>query len=383
MSEPADDRGTQLRETFWQTPPSRPPGLEFVRAGSPFASRAAPLCELIEVRVEEMRPFTLVAAYLSRLLVAEIGGVKAALSEAIERLRGEESIKGAYIPAVITDIAKPTAIDACVRNGIAVLDMRGTCVVRTSGIYIHVVGADPVEPPAKNRLFAGGSSLIVRHLLTTVAFQPPETAKTVQGVARHVGLSYSHAHGIMMRLEREGFLFRASSRRGFRLRDPVALLRAWRDSKERTARVLQGFRLASTARDALADGARRLERTTGYAPLFTLGSALTDEEGFATATCHGVYCRGDLSGIAECFELGTDKPYNFYALVPDDDVWTERGGLLERDPSSHGALDLIGMRRVSLPQLVVDFATLPDENLEKSDTLLLAYSKLVKPHRSS
>lgn len=383
MSEAADDRGTKLRDGFWQTPPSRPPGLDLERAGSAFAGQAGEVCELIDVRIEGVRPFTLVATYLSRLLVAEISGVKASLSKAIERLRGGESIKGAYVPAVVTDIAKPTAIEACLRNGIAVLDMRGTCVIRTSGIYIYVVGADPVEVPAKNRIYAGGSSLIVRHLLTTVAFQPSETAKTVQVIARHVGLSYSHAHGIMMRLERDGFLFRASSRRGFRLLDPVALLRAWRDSKERTARVLQGFHLASTSRGALAEGARRLQQATGYAPLFTLGSALTDEEGFATAACHGVYCRGDLSGIAECFELGTEKPYNFYALVPHDDVWTDRGGLLERDPSRIGVSEPAGLVRVSLPQLVVDFATLPVEDVEKSDTLLLSYSKLVKSVRST
>ena len=50
---------------------------------------------------------------------------------------------------------------------------------------------------------------------------------------------------------------------------------------------VQGFRAPSTTREALAEGARRMQQTAAYRPVFTLGSALRDEEGFGDSGNRG------------------------------------------------------------------------------------------------
>lgn len=314
----------------------------------------------------------LAIAYEAPFMVREIGSLKRRLAELVERRAEEDAMRTSWFPAVVTDAARPAAIEACAREGVALLDLRGTFILHGAGVYVHVVGDDDVERARQDRLFSGKSSLLVRHLLSTVAFARPAPTKTAQRYARELAMSYAHAHSVLTRLEREGFMHRTSARAGFTLVDAPGLLRAWRESGDRAARYVHGFASGSTERGALAAAARRLLQETGEQARFTLGSALEGSERSDMPLQHGVYCRADLARVVECFGLRREGPHDFFVLFPDDEQWTERGGLLEL--GREGASDVDGISCVALPQLVIDFATIGDEpDEERADALFETY----------
>lgn len=264
-------------------------------------------------------------------------------------------------------------------------------MVSAPGVFIFVEGKGSVDRPWRGRLFSGKASRVVRFLLTKVAFEPVVVPRTAQAIASACDLSYVYAHGVLTKLEREGFVDRKSSHAGFRLKDPLRLLRAWIASGQRTAVAIESFNAPATSRKALADAAKKIRDTTGDVPLFSLASALEPEEIHVAALPHGAYWTGELTPLVEGFGLRRTTPHNFLVLRPDPLVWTAAGGLLLVDggnPEPVGAHDAperersaqTELRRVSLPQLAADFATLPGRGREQADFLLGLYAKRL-PYR--
>ena len=278
------------------------------------------------------------------------------------------------VPTIITDLAKPSVVAACEQRGIALLDRRGTIVLNAPPSFIHVVGRAAVEPTLRGRLFSGKASRIVRFLLSVAATESPPVARSTRTIAAACDLSYVYAYGVLTKLERDGFVDRSSPHGGFRLRNPVRLLEAWIASGEQAAHAIEAFYCPVTSRQSLFVAANRVAGATGTAPLFTLASALEEDEVHVAALPHGIYWPGELSPIVEAFGLTRMTPRNFRVLLPDPIVWTTAGGLLQDDPSRPASHDAIGQNRVCMPQLIVDFSAIQGRGHEQAEFLLAQYA---------
>jgi len=86
---------------------------------------------------------TLVIAFRSVVTPRDVLKVREQLRAVIDdlRLRGDSASGGvAYVPALATDVASTSVVDACVREDVALLDRRGTMIVHQGPVYVHVVG---------------------------------------------------------------------------------------------------------------------------------------------------------------------------------------------------------------------------------------------------
>lgn len=378
---------TTFRDTFWGAPPRLPEGIALERREPIAVTRAGrggtAVYDLLDLVTPTAR-VPLVVAYQTRLLAGQVDKLRDRLLALAEQRRDKATAAGTKtadtLPAIATDVAKPSVVDACRRAGIAVLDQRGTIVASAPGVFVFVEGKGTVDRPWRGRLFSGKASRVVRFLLTKAAFEPVVVPRTAQAIASECDLSYVYAHGVLTKLEREGFVDRRSSHAGFRLKDPLGLLRAWIASGERTAVAVESFNAPATSRNAIADAAKKLKDATGDVPLFSLASALDPDEVHVAALPRGAYWTGELAPLIESFGLRRTTPHNFLVLRPDPIVWTAAGGLFLVDGSRSEPVGADGFRRVALPQLAADFATLPGRGREQADFLLGLYAKRV-PYR--
>jgi hypothetical protein len=383
-----DPRETTLRDAFWAALPTLPDGLALDRREPIVVTRAGrggtSVYDLLDLTTPATK-VSLLAAYQERLLATHVEKLRERLTAlAVQRRerRDAEGLRPApdAAPIIVTDVAKPSVIDACRRAGVGVLDRRGTLIVNAPGIYIHVEGKGVVERAWKGRLFSGKASRVVRFFLTTAAFETTTVPRTAKVVASACDLSYVYAHGVLTKLEQQGFIERRSSHSGFRLKDPISLLKAWIASDERTAVAVEGFYCPSTTKAALAAAAKKLKDAAGDAPLFTIASALEPDEVHVAGLAHGAYWNGELDSIVDAFGLKRTTPHNFLVLRPDPIVWTSAGGLLLVDVTRPEPIGADGFRRVALAQVAADFATLQGRGREQADFLLGVYAKKL-PYR--
>lgn len=377
-----------LRDAFWAALPSLPEGIAVERREPVVVTRpgrgGTSIYDLIDLTTPAGR-VPLVAAYQERLLASHIDKLKDRLTAIAVQRREKRAAEGLRpspdaLPTIITDVAKPSVIEACRRAGVAVLDRRGTLIVNAPPIFIHVEGKGSVERAWKGRLFSGKASRVVRFLLTTAAAETVTVPRTAQAIASACDLSYVYAHGVLTKLEQQAFVERRSSHSGFRLKDPIGLLKAWIASGERTAVAVEGFYCPATTRPALIAAAKKLKDATGDVPLFTIASALEPDEIHVAGLANGAYWNGELDTIVDAFGLKRTTPHNFLVLRPDPLVWTAAGGLLLIDPTRPDTNADNGFRRVALPQVGADFATLQGRGREQADFLLGIYAKKL-PYR--
>jgi hypothetical protein len=373
-----------LRESFWALPPELPDGLRLERREPIVVTRpgrgGASVFELIDLSAPSLE---LIAAYQSRLLAGQVSKLKRQLetvgSQRIERQRAEgRTTPAALHPAIITDAAKPSVIEACQRESVAILDSRGTCIVSAGGVFVYVKGKRPIERRWKGSLFSGKASRIVRFLLTKAAFEPALKHRSVQAFATECDLSHAYSHGVLNKLEREGFVDRTTARGGFHVKDPLGLLRAWVESGERTAAAVEGFYAPDTTAERLAKAAKLVEEAEDISIVFSLASALEPDQVHVAGLPHGAYWPGDLAAIVEALNLKRTTPHNFLVLRPDPLVWTEAGGVLMSDPEQVATLPVYP--RVALPQVIADFATLSGRGRQQADFLVGVYAKRL-PYR--
>lgn len=378
---------TTLRDAFWASLPTLPDGLALDRREPIVITRVGrggtSVYDVVELTTPSTR-VSLLVAYQERLLVTHVEKLHERLTALAVQRREKRDAEGLRpapdaVPMIVTDVVKPSVIDACRRAGVAVLDRRGTLIVNAPGVFIHVEGKGVVERSWKGRLFSGKASRVVRFFLTSAAFETVAVPRTAQAVASACELSYVYAHGVLTKLEQLGFVERRSSHSGFRLKDPIGLLKAWIASGERTAVAVEGFYCPATTRPALIVGAQKLKDTSGDAPLFTIASALEPDEVHVAGLAHGVYWNGELDSVVNAFGLKRTTPHNFLVLRPDPIVWTSAGGLLLADATRPEPVADV-FRRVALPQLAADFATTHGRGREQADFLLGVYANKL-PYR--
>ncbi len=272
-----------------------------------------------------------------------------------------------YLPALATEVASKTVVDACIREGLGVIDRRGTLIVHGGPVYVHVEGHAPVERTSRLRLFSGKACRVVRILLA----QPGQRFKP-QDIASGTQTSYAFAHGVLSRLERDGFLTRSSPRAGFRLRDATGLLKAWVDSGERTAVRVTPYFAPNTRPESLA-AAQAAARASGVNTVFTLASALLPHEGFVSGLPHGLYVSGDVTPIEETLKLERSTPHNFLILRAEPAAEASTGGI-------HGFTRAVPCGvGVAIPQLASDFATAGGRGREQAERLVELYAKDLPP----
>lgn len=268
-----------------------------------------------------------------------------------------------YLPVLATDAATKPFIDACVREGLGVIDRRGTLVLHGGPVYVHVEGHAPIERVSRVRLFSGKACRVLRALLAQ-----PERRFKAQDVASGTQTSYAFAYDVLAKLEKDGYLTRSSPRAGFRVRDAVGLLKAWISSGERTAvRAIPYF--APNTRPEALEAAEAAARVSGVKAIFSLASALLPGEAFVSGLPHGAYVSGDVTPIETALRLERTTPHNFLVLRADAASDTAAGGIhafTRRLPHGTG---------VALPQLASDFATVGGRGREQADRLVELYAR--------
>ena len=394
----ASTASSEIRDAFWASVPKFPPGLTLERTGPVVVPQQGPggtaIYDFVMATAGEHIEVPLVVAYKAPLLAREMGRLKVKLSAIADQRRvrdaaGRKLAPVHHVPAIVTDVATPSVVDACEREGIAIIDRRGTFILHAGSAYIHVEGKGAVDRRWRGRIFSGKASRVVRYILTTVAVEDLVKPRSVHAVAEAVQLSYAYTYGVLTKLESEGFLSRATPHAGFRLTNPVAVLRAWQESGERTARLVEPFNAPNTTLSVLARAAKKLRDTSRTEPLFTLASALDHGEAFTSGLPHGVYLAGDSDRFVEALGLRRITPHNFLILHADPVVETDAGGIWhgarvrsaeEAARSEDARAGGPTIHRVSLPQLVIDFATLPGRGKEQSDFLLGKYADAIPYH---
>ena len=362
------------RDAFWSEPPPLPPGLRLIQLEPVVVPRRGRGGESVFDVARLQTPsasVTLVIAFRPNVTPQGVLMVRDQLRAVIDDLRlrggGVAGRVPSYFPALATDVASTSVVDTCVREGLALVDRRGTLIVHQGPVYVHVVGHAAVERPTRVRLFSGKACRVVRFLLAH-----PELRVKPQEVASGAKTSYAFAHGVLTKLEREGFVARKSPRTGFRLRDGAGLLRAWARSSERTAVRVTPYFAPNTRSEALAV-AEKASRAAGVNSVFTLASALLSPEVFVSGLPHGAYVSGDVAPFEEALKLERTTPHNFLVLRADPAADTAAGGIYAFTRA------LVHGQGVALPQLAVDFSGVGGRGGEQAERLIDLYAKSLPP----
>jgi hypothetical protein len=264
---------------------------------------------------------------------------------------------------IATDVASPGLIEACDREDVALVDLRGTLLLRHGVAFIRVQGQGQFRRPSRAPVFHGKGCRLVRVFLET-----PGERWTVRQLEAKTETGYAYAHGVVAQLEQAGYLERSSKKSGFCVRDPAGLLRAWLDSGKPTAATIEAFNAPSTTPETLQRGFDALS-AEGIRSIFTLASGLKPEERFASGLPHGLYLSGSLEPVVHAFGLRRITPHNFLVMRPEVAAETEAGGIYFAPRQlPHG-------RSVALTQLIVDFHHSAGRGKEQAEVLLERYLK--------
>ncbi len=371
-SEPAATRSG--RDLFWAQPPLLPPGLRLAQLESVVVPRRGRGGETVFDIARLQTPSAsaqLVIAFRSPATSKDALAARDQLRTVIDDLRrrsaGTTSAGVPYLPTLATEVATRTVIDVCVREGLGVIDRRGTLILHGGPVYVHVEGHATVERTSRIRLFSGKACRIVRVLLA----QPGQRVKPAD-LASTARTSYAFAYGVLAKLERDGFLVRSSPRSGFKVSDATGLLKAWLNSGERTAVSITPYFAPDTRPAALA-AAEAAARASGVKTVFTLASALLPSEAFVSGLPHGLYASGDVAPIEDALKLErATTPHNFLVL--------------RAEPAAESAAGIYGFTRtlphgtgVAVPQLASDFATAGGRGREQAERLVELYAKSLPP----
>ncbi len=357
----------KLQELFWQEPLPLPRGVELRRQDSLVVPQRGPggsaVYDLVQVLLPEDQVRVLMA-YRASLVPADVPRLRERLLQLDKELQLRavgRPLPKPRAPMIATDVASTGLIETCEREGVALVDLKGTLVLRAGAAFIHVRGQGSFRRTPRTPVFHGKGCRVVRVLLNA-----PETLWTVRMLQEQTRTSYAYAHGVVTRLEQEAYLERTSRNAGWRVRNPAGLLRAWLFQGARTAAVVDGFNAPSTTAESLARGFSALA-AEGIRGVFTLASGLRPEERFASALPHGLYLSGSVEPVIQAFGLRRMTPHNFLVLRPEVAAETEDGGIYFANRMlPHGP-------GVALPQLIADFHHTGGRGKEQAELLLERY----------
>lgn len=359
-----------VRESLWRERPPLPRGVELLRQDTLLVPRRGPggqdVYDLAQVALPGSQVPVLVG-YRAPLLPVDVPRLRDRLRALDEELRRREStgrvLPAPRVPLIATNAAGEGVLSACEREDVALVDLRGTLLLRSGTAFIRVLGQQPRQRSPREPLFHGKGCRLVRVLLGT-----PGRAWTGRALSERTQTSYAYTHGVLTQLEQQGYVERASRNTGFRVRDAVGLLRAWMDSGKRTAVTVDAFNAPATTPEALQRGFAEL-RAGHIRAAFTLASGLLPEERFVSGLPHGLYLSGSVEPVVQAFGLRRLTPHNFWVLRPEVAAETEAGGvydMLRELPQGPG---------VALPQLAVDSCHAGGRGREQAEALLERFAR--------
>src|ERR671930_150874 len=124
------------RDAFWSEPPPLPSGLRLIQLEPVVVPRRGRGGESVFDVARLQTPsatVTLVIAFRSIFTPQDVLKVRDQLRTVIDDLRlrggGAAGAVTSYIPTLATDVASASVVEACVREGVALLDRRGTVIV--------------------------------------------------------------------------------------------------------------------------------------------------------------------------------------------------------------------------------------------------------------
>lgn len=364
-------------EAFWKDPPELPNGLEILRLERTITNRRGPggqdVNDVVELRWPSGR-VRLLLGYKTPLLARDVPRLRARLLESARQWQrlSSDPTEAVPLPAIATDAASPSVIEACVSEGVAVFDRRGTAIVRAPGVFVHVLGTRraPLPPVRRGGLFRGAAGRVARVLLTE-----PTVPRTAQEMATLVDAGYSTTYMALARLEREGFAERRSSHTGFYLRDPLRLLRAWLESGEHTVSATEGYYAPDLSVEALVRGQEALVEH-GVRGIWSLASAIEADDLHVSGLPHGIYLSGTVAPLEKALRLRRTTPHNFLVLRAEAASETTAGGVYWKSQVyRHGPA-------VSLVQQIVDCASVGGRGREQAEFLIDRYAESLRRGKS-
>lgn len=365
-----------LHDAFWDPGPKLPTGLRLERLERLVARRRGPGGQQIfDLALLQWAGATvqLLLAYKTRVLARDVGPVLQSLGSTISerRIFAVERSMVATIPTLATDHATPSVVNACVAEGLALLDGNGTIVVRAPGVFVHVTGTGKARLDRSAPAFQGGFARVVRVLL-----DDPHSRRPVREISDRAGVPYAVGFEALVRLESLGLVSRSSPRSGFVVRDPPGLLRAWMDSRRKTAASIEPFYAQDLSPEALARASAALQQER-VRSIWTLSSGLRSDEVHVSGLPHGIYLSGSSRPLEQALGLRRVTPHNFLVLRAEAAAETDNGGIFFRPRQfPHGP-------GVALPQLAIDCSSAGGRGPEQAEFLVGRYAKEVDPMRLS
>jgi hypothetical protein len=277
--------------------------------------------------------------------------------------RGVEGTPRPLGLCVATDLAQPPLLEACRQHRLGVLDQTGTLILQAGPIFLDIRGTRPLPKgrPRGEPSLTPSTTRLVRVLLGELGRR-----WKVAELASAANVSFGTSQAFLIGCEQIGFVRRDSPRSGFTTSDPVGLLRRWLEYPQVDWSSLEGFYAPSTEPPVLRE-AREEAGRLGIPVLFTLASAVREDELHVAGVPHGIYCSGDSRSLASALRLKRTTPHNFLILRPRREADTDRGGIF------HLPRELDHGPGVSLPQLIKDFRAIAGRGKEQADFLLQRY----------
>jgi len=161
---------------------------------------------------------------------------------AIQREFNQGTTKRARVGVFAAPHISPRMAELCESNGWSWFDLAGNCRISIPEfLHLHYTGNPPVHPTPKPKANLGTSEAgrIVRALLTPFYAGHSWTQRSMQ-MHCEPGISLGLVNKVVKHFQEESFIEPIDGG-GFRLRDPVKLLFAWRDAYRFDQHERQGY----------------------------------------------------------------------------------------------------------------------------------------------
>lgn len=241
--------------------------------------------------------------------------------------RRAQGSNAAAIPVLAMPSVSSRLAELCRRAGWSWYDLSGNCWIDIPGVFhFERSGLPPVYriPRRGASLGTAAASRVLRALLTPAHAgrswtQRGLVAETCRKIGDAAPVSLGLVNKVVRHLRDEGYVSVTSDRAGIRVRDPLALLAAWRDAyrfdrHERRAffTLLKGERLEEVL--------GRLEFEAGGMAAYAAFSAAERQAPHVRQPKTWIYLRAealrDLARLAQAKEV--DSGENLVVLIPDD-----------------------------------------------------------------
>jgi hypothetical protein len=260
------------------------------------------------------------------------------------------------IPVLIAPYLSPQARALCVEDGAGYLDLQGNARIAFDSVFIERIISD--APPAERRelksLFKPKSAQVLRVML-----RDPHRSWRVADLAEAARVSIGHVSNVRKALHAREWL--EVSEEGMFLRDPNALLDAWRKEYELPSGKRLGFYTALHGA-SVQDAVRHVlgtERDTGKAILSSFSAAQWIAPYGRSGSQHFYADTKGVENLTRALNLSpASKGENVVIVVPKDE-----GLFIDSDEPSPGIVS------TSPVQTYLDLSAMGERGAEAADHL--------------